>query len=115
MSRFTVGDKSVLLIALSVLALMLTVPAIKMLLDMTQGKAPVDPSFAIAGSMILVAFVVLIFADNVCKQFDREERVGSFYVGLALSWLAVGAWLAPALSLVALVLFGRSFKGSHPG
>ena len=115
MSRFSVGGKSVLLIALSVLALILTVPAITTLLDMTQRKEPVNPSFEIAGSMMLVAFVVLICADNVCKRFDREERVGFYYVGLALFWLAVGVWLAPALSLVALVLLGLSFQGSHPG
>jgi hypothetical protein len=115
MSHFSVGGKSVLLIALSVLALILTLPAINMLLDMTLAKEPANPSFGIAGSLILVTFVVLICAANVRKRFDREERVGLYFVGRALFWLSVGVWLAPALSLVALVLLVLSFQGSHPG
>jgi hypothetical protein len=115
MSYFSVSSKSGLLIALSVLSLILTVPAINILLDMTQGKEPYDASFEIAGSMLLVVFAVLIYADNVRKRFHRDERGGSYYVGLALFWVSVGVWLVPALPLGALVLISLSFMGARPG
>ena len=112
---FSMSRKSGLLIALSVLSLILTVPAINILLDMAQGNEPFDASFEIAGSMLLVAFAVLIYADNVRKRFHRDKRGGSYYVGLALFWVTVGVWLVPALPLGALVLISLSFMGARPG
>ena len=107
-------DRPFLFVALSMVALALSLPADGLLLAMVKGMGkPAGFGFGFCSLLLLPATGFLIGADQQRRKTIR--RGGLFLMGHAVYALAFGLWLIPTVPFALLWLMILASGGDQPG